>query len=115
MALTIAPERSEVAVKPGFAGFLELAEAVGLALEPFQRRIVKAALGPERELLVLIARGNGKTSLQALVALHHLLTVEDAEIFCCASSRDQARILFQYASRYARALDHPGPGSSAAR
>ena len=68
---------------------------------------MKAALGPERELLVLIARGNGKTCLQALVALHHLLTVEDAEIFCCASSRDQARILFQHAQRFARELDHP--------
>jgi phage terminase large subunit-like protein len=42
-----------------------------------------------------------------LVALHHLLIVEDAEIFCCASSRDQARILFQYAQRFARELDHP--------
>jgi hypothetical protein len=45
-----------------------------------------------REVLILFPRGNGKTCLQALVALHHLLTVEDAEIFCCASSRDQARI-----------------------
>jgi len=104
---TIAPERPEIDVKPGFRGLVGLAQAVGLNLEPFQRRIVKAALGPERELLVLIARGNGKTSLQALVALHHLCTVEDAEIFCCASSRDQARILFQYASKYARELDHP--------
>jgi phage terminase large subunit-like protein len=103
----IAPERPETEVKPGFDGFLELAEAVGLNLEPFQRRVVKAALGPERELLVLIGRGNGKSCLQALVALHHLTTVEDAEIFCCASSRDQAKILFQYASKFARELDHP--------
>jgi hypothetical protein len=58
---TIAPKRPETEVKPGFAGFVTLAEAVGLNLEPFQRRIVKAALGPERELLVLIARGNGPT------------------------------------------------------
>jgi hypothetical protein len=28
-----------------------------------------------------MTEGNGKTCLQALVALHHLLTVEDAEIF----------------------------------
>jgi phage terminase large subunit-like protein len=104
---TIAPDRPEVEVKPGFAGFVQLAEAVGFNLEPFQRRIVKAALGPERELVVLCPRGQGKTCLQALVALHHLCTVEEAEIFCCASSRDQAKILFQYAARYARALDHP--------
>jgi hypothetical protein len=36
-----------------------------------------------------------------------VLTVEDAEIYCCASSRDQAKILFQYASKFARELDHP--------
>jgi len=33
----------------------------------------------EKYLLVLLPRGNGKTCLQALVALHHLLTVDDAE------------------------------------
>jgi hypothetical protein len=49
-----------VAIAPGFQGFVALAEAVGLDLERFQRKIAKAALGPERELLVLIARGNGK-------------------------------------------------------
>jgi hypothetical protein len=41
------------------------------------------------------------------VALHHLLTVEGSEIYCCARSRDQARTLFQYAARFARELDHP--------
>ena len=79
-----------VEVEPGFCGFAERAARVGLDLEPFQRKIAKAALGPERELLILLPRGNGKTSLQALVALHHLLVTEEAEVFCCASSRDQA-------------------------
>src|SRR5215216_3948315 len=32
-----------------------------------------------------------ETRLQSLVALHHVLTVEDAEVFVCASSRDQVR------------------------
>ena len=71
---TIALERPETRVEPGYRGFLELA-AAGLDLEPFQRRIARAALGPERELLVLLPRGNSKTCLQALVALHHLLPV----------------------------------------
>jgi hypothetical protein len=72
-------DRSEVAISPGFAGFADVAERIGLDLEPFQHRIAKAALSGERELLVLLPRGNGKTCLQALVALHHLLTVDDAE------------------------------------
>lgn len=103
----VASKSPETGVKPGLRGFLDLCRRVGFEPEAFQRKIAKAALDPVRELVVLLPRGNGKTSLQALVALHHLLTVEDAEIFCCASSRDQARILFQYAQRYARELDHP--------
>jgi phage terminase large subunit-like protein len=102
----VAYKSPDTGVKPGLQGFLDLCRRVGFEPEAFQRKIARAALGPERELLILLPRGNGKTSLQALVALHHLLTVGDAEIFCCASSRDQARILFQYAQRFARELDH---------
>lgn len=104
---TIAPERPENEVRPGFRGFTDLAVAAGLDLEPFQHRIARAVFNGPREVLKLLPRGNGKTALQALVALHHLLTVEDAEIYCCASSRDQAKVLFQYAARFARELDHP--------
>jgi phage terminase large subunit-like protein len=85
----------------------QLAERVGLRLEPFQRRIVRGAAGPEREFVCLMPRGSGKTSLSALLAVHHLLTVPDAAIYCAAASREQARILFEAAQRYARTLDHP--------
>jgi len=104
---TIAPDRVRTDVTPGSRGFVDLARRAGVQLEPFQKRIARAVLDGPREVLVLLPRGQGKTYLQALVALHHLLTVDDAEIFCCASSRDQARILFQYAARFARSLDHP--------
>jgi phage terminase large subunit-like protein len=83
------------------------AKYCGVELEPFQRRITAAAAGPERELAVLIPRGNGKTMLSALIALHHLVTVESAQVYCAAASREQARILFEYAERFARALGHP--------
>jgi phage terminase large subunit-like protein len=96
-----------IAVEPGYPGFVDLCARVGFALEPFQRRIARLVFEGRREVLILLPRGQGKTCLQALVALHHLLTVEDAEIFCCASSRDQAKILYQYAARFARELDHP--------
>jgi phage terminase large subunit-like protein len=43
----------------------------------------------------------------ALVALHHLLTVEDAKVYCVAASVPQARILFEAAADFARRLDHP--------
>src|SRR5215218_9328591 len=104
---TIVAERSETGLSTGYNGFLELCRLVEFPIEPFQKRIARLVLEADREALILLPRGNSKTSLQALFALHHLLTVEDAEIFCCASSRDQARILFQYAARYARELDDP--------
>ena len=65
-----------------FAGFCKL---IGLDLEPFQRRIATAANGPERELAVLLPRGNGKTTLLAAIALYHLMTVERAEVYCAAA------------------------------
>ena len=98
---TIVAERSETGLSTGYNGFLELCRLVEFPIEPFQKRIARLVLEADREALILLPRGNSKTSLQALVALHHLLTIEDAEVFCCASSRDQARILFQYAARFA--------------
>jgi phage terminase large subunit-like protein len=86
--------------------FPVFAQQLGLRLEPFQRRIVKAISGPERELAVLLPRGNGKTSLQAAYALWHLVC-RPGHVYCAAASREQARILYEYAQQYARILDHP--------
>jgi phage terminase large subunit-like protein len=81
-------------------------EQVGLHLEPFQKRIANAAAGPERELVVLLPRGQGKTTLMAAIALHHLITVPEAAVYCAASSREQARILYEAAAMFARTLEH---------
>jgi phage terminase large subunit-like protein len=85
----------------------DFAAACGLELEPFQRRIARAAAGPEREFVCLLPRGCGKTTLLALIALHHLVTVERAAVYCAAASREQARILFESAQEFARRLEHP--------
>jgi phage terminase large subunit-like protein len=79
----------------------------GLNLEPFQTRIAKAMNGPERECVVLVPRGQGKTALSAIDALHHFVTTEDAAVYCCAAARDQADILFEFAAKYARKLGNP--------
>lgn len=99
MAAADKPERRNT-----FGAFAALC---GLKLEPFQRTIASAAAGPERELAVLIPRGNGKTTLLAALALHHLLTTEDAAVYCAAASREQARILYEQAARFARQLGDP--------
>jgi phage terminase large subunit-like protein len=87
-----------------FEGF---AATCGITIEPFQKRIVRAVSGAERECVVLLPRGQGKTALLALVALSHLITVQRARVFCAAASREQARILFEYARDFARELAEP--------
>lgn len=85
----------------------QLAKLVGLRLEKFQRRIVRAVNGRQHEILVLLPRGCGKTALLALVVLHHLITVDDARVIVVAASRAQAEHLFRFAQRYARELGDP--------
>jgi phage terminase large subunit-like protein len=81
--------------------FLAFCASVGFELEPFQRRIARAAFGPERELVVLCPRGQGKSRLAGALAVHHLLTVPRAAVYIAAASRDQARVVFEYAREVA--------------
>ena len=103
----IAIDPVSVLPDPGYRGLLAFAERVGLNLEPFQRKILRAVHGEQAETLILLPRGAGKTTLMALVVVHHLLTVEDARVYVAASSRDQARILYEAAEAFARRLDDP--------
>lgn len=86
------------------ADFEAFCGRVGLDLEPFQRRIVRALFAGQRELLVLLPRGNGKTTLLAALAVHHLLTVPKPAVYVAAASRDQATVLFEAARAFAHAL-----------
>src|SRR4051794_22826577 len=47
-------------------------------------------------------RGNGKTSLLAALGLYKLLSTPNPEIYACAASRDQARLLLDIAKRMIR-------------
>jgi hypothetical protein len=102
----IVADRPEVPVEPGYRGLLALADVVGYRLEAFQRKIAPAVLGPERECLILLPRGNAKTTSTALVALHHLLSTEGAKVYFVAASVPQARIAFEAAADFARRLGH---------
>jgi phage terminase large subunit-like protein len=87
-------------------GFADFCAQIGLELEPFQRRIAKAAAGPEREFVALLPRGQGKSTLLAAIAVDHLLRVEKAAVYVAASSREQARVIFEIAAGFVRTLDH---------
>lgn len=86
-----------------FAVFAE--RFCGLRLEPFQREIVAEVFSGRRELLVLLPRGCGKTTLFAAIGVFSLLSTPEPAIYVCAASRDQARLLFDTAKRMVRG--HP--------
>lgn len=83
------------------ASFRRFCKQVGYPLERFQSRIVAACFADEPEALILLPRGNGKSTLLAALAVHHLLTVERPAVYCAASSRDQARVIFEAAREFA--------------
>lgn len=72
-------------------------ELLDLKLEPFQTRIVREIFSDRRECLVLIPRGNGKSTLLAAVALWHLLSAHEPRVAIGAASREQAVTLFDIA------------------
>jgi phage terminase large subunit-like protein len=75
--------------------------AVGLELEPFQRMILAEFFAGRREILALLPRGNGKTTLFAAVGTFHLLTTREPAVYCAAAGTDQARLLFESARNMA--------------
>lgn len=76
---------------------------LGLTLEPFQKLLVAELFAGRRELLILIPRGNGKTTLFAALALFHLVTHPMPAVYLAAAGRDQARLAFEIARRWCQA------------
>ena len=70
---------------------------LGLELEPFQIKIAREMFSDRREALILLPRGNGKSTLLAAIALWHLLSASDPRIAIGAASREQAATLFDSA------------------
>jgi phage terminase large subunit-like protein len=96
-----------LAVEPGYAGFVAFAAAIGEPLEPFERRLARAHFGAQREVVVVLPRGNKKTTFAAKLGLHHLLTVPSAGVTLGAASVAQANIAFERMKGFGRhaALD----------
>jgi phage terminase large subunit-like protein len=87
-----------------FCGFAErfLTDEQGrpLVIEPFQRRLLADYFDGTRELVVILSKKNGKTSLFAALALWHVITVPFADVAILAASRDQAGKLLQQLTGY---------------
>lgn len=92
--------------------FAEFAESVlttedgaPLVLQDFQRSMLTEHFGGVRELLILMAKKQGKSSLLAGRGLYELCTVPFAEIAIVAASRDQAGLILRQARGYIQRSD----------
>ena len=71
-------------------------------VEGFQRMILADYFAGRRELVVLISKKNGKSSLLAAVAIWHLLSTPFAEALIVAAARDQAGIILRQVTGFIR-------------
>lgn len=71
-------------------------------LHDFQRQILEPYFAGVRELVVLLPKKNGKSSLVAALALWHLLSMPFAEAIIVAAARDQAGIVLRQVTGFIR-------------
>jgi phage terminase large subunit-like protein len=97
---------SVIVYPPGYRGFLRFCADVGedKRLKPFQREIARAHFSPERETVAVLPRGSAKSTLAALIAVHHCLSRERPSVYIGASTRAQARVVGRMVRRLA---EHP--------
>ena len=89
-----------------FAGkVLTVEDGSPLVLEDFQRSMLTEHFEGVRELLILMPKKLGKSSLLAGRGLYELCTVAFAEIAIVAASRDQAGLILKQARGYIHRSD----------
>jgi phage terminase large subunit-like protein len=86
-----------------FCGSLTLDSGKKFKLETFQRTLLRDYFHGATETVVIVPKKNGKTTLLSALALYHLRKTPQAECVIAASSRDQAKILFNQAAKMVRA------------
>lgn len=82
----------------GLRGFRRFAKLLGLKVWPFQAFLLGFYFAGVIELVILIPKKNGKTTLLSALALYHLLMIPRAEAVIGASSKEQAAILHRQAT-----------------
>ena len=85
-----------------FCSALSLENGRPMALEAFQCDMLRDHFGGAMEVLIIIPKKNGKSTLLAALALFHLVVTDDAECVVGAASRDQATILYDQAAGFVR-------------
>jgi phage terminase large subunit-like protein len=82
-----------------FTAQVETVEGSPFELDDFQREILLAYFAGYEEILILIPKGNGKTTLLAALAVFHLLTAHQPEGYIGAATVKQANKMYREALR----------------
>lgn len=101
-ALAAPPAAADLEHFAAFCERLTLDNGDPFVLEDFQRRVLTDYFAGTEETLVLLPKGNGKTSLLAALALHHLAYTDEAACYLAAASRDQAGIMYGHSTGFVR-------------
>jgi phage terminase large subunit-like protein len=80
-----------------FCRLLRLEDGSAFRLRPFQRVLIGLYFAGVTELVIIMPKKNGKTTLMAALALYHLLMTPAAECVIGAASEHQAAILHRQA------------------
>jgi phage terminase large subunit-like protein len=99
----VAAPPDELAAFERFCGnVLTTEDGRPFVLRDFQRAILRDYFAAAREIVVVIPKKNGKSSLAAALALWHLLSVPFAEAMIVAAARDQAGIVLRQVTGFVR-------------
>jgi phage terminase large subunit-like protein len=85
-----------------FCSELIIEDGSRFELERFQRTMLADHFAGATEMVIVIPKKNGKTTLLAALALFHLEQWPEADVVIGASSQDQARILHRQAAGLVR-------------
>jgi phage terminase large subunit-like protein len=85
--------------------FIVLDNGHPLELEDFQRWILADFFAGTTEILVLLPKKNGKTTLLAALATYHLIYTPNAACYIAASAKDQAKIMYDQACGFVERKD----------
>lgn len=92
--------QSELTRFSRFCGQLVLTNGKRMKLAPFQRLMLADYFAGVSELVIVIPKKNGKTTLLAALALYHLTHTDDADCVIVANSGLQAMKLFDEAKGF---------------
>ncbi len=95
--------------------FRSLCDRVGFRLEPHQKKVASALLGPEQEKLITLPRKNGKSRLVGAFAAWHLLNTPEAQAVVVANSKEQGELVIHGEGGEIREKDSHGNEFSSTR